>query len=200
MTKILAQGAEATLKHVDNKVIKERIKKSYRHEDIDNKLRKQRTRKEAKLLKKLETLDFPAPKLISVDEKDMIIEMEFIKGKLVKDILDKQPELAEQIGELLGILHDNNIIHADLTTSNMILKENKIFFIDFGLSFHSLKEEDKAVDLHLLAQAMESKHYKIFPEVFEMALQGYKNSNSSGKVLKRLEIVNSRGRYKKKKN
>ncbi len=68
----------------------------------------------------------------------------------------------KEIGNLIGKMHNQNIIHGDLTTSNMIVNSNekKIYFIDFGLSFFSEKIEDKAVDLHLLKRALESKHLK----------------------------------------
>ena len=52
--KIIRQAAEAIIYRHGNEVIKERIKKSYRIDDIDLKLRKSRTRKEAKLLEKVE--------------------------------------------------------------------------------------------------------------------------------------------------
>jgi len=199
MAKIIAQGAEAILKKEKDTIIKERISKSYRHKDIDLRLRKHRTRREAKILRKLEELDFPAPKVLDSDDKDMIIEMEFLRGDLVKDILDKKPELSKEIGRLLAILHNNDIIHADLTTSNMILKDNKVCFIDFGLSFISLKDEDKAVDLHLLSRAMESKHHMIFPGCFNLALEAYsKEYKEPNKILKRLVKVEKRGRYKQK--
>ena len=81
----------------------------------------------------------------------------------------------------------------------MILsKENKIFFIDFGLSFFSDKTEDKAVDLHLLKKALESKHYKIFEECFKAALEGYKKSDNYEAIIKRFQIVEKRGRYKER--
>ena len=51
--KILQQGAEAIISLQQGKVHKKRIKKSYRLKEIDEKLRKLRTRKEAKLLEKL---------------------------------------------------------------------------------------------------------------------------------------------------
>jgi Kae1-associated kinase Bud32 len=90
------------------------------------------------------------------------------------------------------------IIHGDLTTSNMILN-SEVFFIDFGLSFFSEKVEDKAVDLHLLRQALESKHYKVWEECFTAVRQGYEGTaNDAELVLKRLEVVESRGRYKRK--
>jgi len=97
------------------------------------------------------------------------------------------------------MLHNHLIIHGDLTTSNMILNK-EIYFIDFGLSFFSEKAEDKAVDLHLLKEGLESKHYRIWEECFRCALEAYrKEANKSSETLKRLEIVEKRGRYRAKK-
>jgi len=194
--KIIKQGAEAILYLEKDYLVKERIKKSYRIDDIDKKLRKFRTRREAKLLQKTES----TPKVFDVDDKKMIIKMEFIEGKLLKDILDnmhksKRNTLLKDIGKKIAKMHDEDIIHGDLTTSNMILK-GKIYFIDFGLGFHSKKIEDKAVDLHLLKQALESKHYKHFEESFKEVIEGYKLSKNWKEVLNRLEKVEKRGRYK----
>jgi len=61
-SKLIAQGAEARLYQKDKILIKDRIKKSYRIEEIDNNLRKSRTRRESKVLKKLEILNFPSPR------------------------------------------------------------------------------------------------------------------------------------------
>ena len=196
--KIIKQGAEAILYREDNCLIKERIRKSYRIDDIDIKLRKSRTRKEAKLLEKTEN----SPKVFDVDEKNMKIKMEFIDGKLIKDILDNMHKddrnnLMREIGGKIAKMHDGNIIHGDLTTSNMILRD-KVYFIDFGLGFDSSRTEDKAVDIHLLKQALESKHYKHFEESFREVLEGYKISRNWKEVLNRLEKVEKRGRYKGK--
>ena len=200
MDKIIGRGAEAILYLENNKLIKERIKKSYRIDEIDEKLRKYRTRSEARLM---QNSGINVPKIISVNDKTMKIEMEFIEGKLIKNILDNLnekeiEELCEHIGEQIAILHDNNIIHSDLTTSNMILKEGKVYFIDFGLGFKSLRIEDKAVDLHLLKQALESKHYKVFEECFDAILKGYKKSVNYNETMERLKKVEQRGRYKRK--
>lgn len=196
--KIIKQAAEAIIYKDNDKIIKERIKKSYRIDDIDVKLRKFRTRREAKLLEKVEN----SPKVYNADEKNMKIVMEFIDGKLIKDILDnlnknKRNLLLREIGGKIAKMHDNNIIHGDLTTSNMILKD-KVYFIDFGLGFNSARIEDKAVDLHVLKQALESKHYKHFEESFKEVLEGYKLSKNWKEVLNRLEKVEKRGRYKRK--
>ena len=172
---------------------------AYRLKEIDDKLRKFRTRREAKVLNKLEEIKFPAPRLQSMCDQAMQLRMDMVNGNKLRDVLYKEPvALSEEIGRKVGIMHANGIIHGDLTTSNMIL-DKEIKFIDFGLSFFSEKEEDKAVDLHLLRQALESKHYDIWEKCFEAALRGYKESYpDSSVVLKRLEQVESRGRNKSK--
>ena len=196
---MIAQGAEAKLFLEDGRILKERFRKTYRIKEIDNKLRAFRTRREAKVLQKLAAINFPAPKLINSDEKENLV-IEKIEGKLIKDVLEKNyEELAIEIGKKVAMLHNNLIIHGDLTTSNMILS-NEVYFIDFGLSFFSEKPEDKAVDLHLLKEALESKHYKMWKECFEIIISSYKKeAKKSPETLKRLEAVEKRGRYRAKK-
>jgi len=194
--KILQQGAEAVILQKNNKVIKRRIKKSYRLAEIDEKLRTRRTKKEAKLLEKTSNL-IPVPKLIKSDNKEEIV-MEFISGRKLSEHLDNlknKEKIMEQVGKSVSILHNSNIIHADLTTSNMILKNNKVYIIDFGLSFHSTRIEDKAVDLHLLKQALEAKHFSYWKKLFTSFLRGYKTRNKE-KILTQLKKVEARGRYK----
>src|SRR3989338_4538184 len=197
--KLIAQGAEARLFLEENKILKNRFPKSYRIREIDDKLRGFRTRREAKILQKLEAINFPAPKLIKNDEKENLI-IEKINGRLIKDILEKSDykKLCSGIGKKIAILHNNLIIHGDLTTSNMIFNK-ETYFIDFGLSFFSEKSEDRAVDLHLLKEGLESKHYKIWEACFKSALDAYrKEAKRSEDILKRLEVVEKRGRYRAK--
>jgi Kae1-associated kinase Bud32 len=197
----IAQGAEALLiKTSPTTLVKDRVPKSYRLPFLDQKIRKSRTRRETKILTKASSL-IPVPKLISSDDIEKI-EMEFIPGKKLSDNLDTLTNafsICKKIGKQISILHDNNIIHGDLTTSNMILsntKPQKLYFIDFGLSFTSHRPEDKAVDLHLIKQALEAKHFKHFKTFFKAVIEGYKSSPNSSIVLKQLEKVEARGRYK----
>jgi len=197
---IIQQGAEAIILKEKNKVIKRRVKKSYRIPQLDEKIRKLRTRSETKLLKKASEI-ISIPKIEKSDEKLKEIVMDFIDGKKLSDNLDKFPktkqlEICEKIGRSVAKLHSKDIIHGDLTTSNMILKEKKIYFIDFGLGFISHKYEDKAVDLHLLRQALEAKHFKHWQDLFEKVLKGYKEYKEFKIVLERLKAVEKRGRYK----
>ncbi len=197
---LIGHGAEAVIRLNGNEVVKERISKSYRHPEIDEDLRKTRTRREAKVISKLKEAGVPCPELKEMDDSEMKVVMEFIDGDKVRDVLHNNPEkLGEEIGEILGKMHNANIIHHDLTTSNMILRNEKIHFIDFGLSFFSQKAEDKAVDIHLLDRAMESYHHKIYPACFDAAIRGYKKSCAThSEVLSRFEQVKSRGRNKNK--
>ncbi|NCO11283.1 Kae1-associated kinase Bud32 [Candidatus Pacearchaeota archaeon CG_4_9_14_0_2_um_filter_39_13] len=211
--KIIAKGAEAVIEKSEKKVVKTRIVKGYRHPILDEKLRKLRTRSEAKILEKASQI-IPVPKIISADEKTKIIELEFVAGKKLSDNLEKldYSKLCRQIGSSLAKLHDAGLIHGDLTTSNLIYKEEnktqqneqrliskigKVYFIDFGLGFHSNKIEDKAVDLHLIKKALEARHSKIHEKAFRSVLEGYKSAKDYKKIIKQLEKVEARGRYKK---
>lgn len=211
--KIIAQGAEAILIRKDDLLLKRRIKKSYRHPSLDFMLRASRTRYEARILEKASRL-INVPRIKAIDgmtskplEPETEIEMEFIDGRLLSEHLDKLNrryalKVCNIIGRQIAALHDADIIHGDLTTSNMILKQeknqDKVYFIDFGLAFHSARLEDKAVDLHLLRQALESRHFKRAKALFEAVLAGYASKNAQ-KVIERLKKVEARGRYKGKK-
>ena len=193
MKQQIAQGAEAILtKTSETTLIKDRIPKLYRLQELDNKIRKSRTKKETKLLEKASKL-IPTPKILSTssDNKggvskggaggDFKIKMQFIKGKKLSEHLETIPnpeEICKIIGEQIAKLHDADIIHGDLTTSNMIIKD-KIYFIDFGLGFISNKIEDKAVDMHLLRQALEAKHFTIHKECEKIILKNYNSKNTN---------------------
>lgn len=197
--KIIGRGAEAILLKKGSCLIKDRIKKSYRLPVLDKKLRRSRTKHEAKLLEKSSSL-ISVPKILETDNKEKIT-MQFIEGKKLSEWLDKLKnieEVCKKIGKNTALLHDSDIIHGDLTTSNMIYKEKeqKVYFIDFGLGFHSTRIEDKAVDLHLLKQALEAKHFLHWKKLFSAVLDGY-NSKDKTKVLEQLKKVEARGRYKK---
>jgi len=217
--KIIQQGAEAIISLENNNIIKNRIKKLYRIDFLDKKLRKSRTKSESKIMGKLKSI-INVPKII--ETKDNQIVMEYIEGKKLSDSLDNlknKNEIAEKIGNEIAKLHDNDIIHGDLTTSNIIYVENsntssanhdelknslviskklnnfKVYFIDFGLGFHSKRIEDKAVDLHLIRQALEAKHFLYWKQLFESIIKGY-NPKDKDKILEQFKKVESRGRYK----
>jgi TP53 regulating kinase-like protein len=195
---LISQGAEAVIYRDGNEIVKNRVAKSYRLPAVDSLLRGFRTRREAKVISKLNSLGIHSPKLIRMDDKEMVLRMEFIDGTKLRDCLEKDAvKYGSVIGKNIALMHQNDIVHGDLTTSNMILHGKAIYMIDFGLSFFSKKVEDKAVDLHLLRCALESKHNTVFESCFNSALKSYaENYADSAAVVKRLEMVEKRGRNK----
>src|SRR3989344_1616130 len=194
----ISQGAEAVIYDAAAGIMKDRIQKAYRLPEIDVRLRKFRTRREAKVLEKLAALGFPAPRIISMDDRKMQLMMGKIPGKKLRDVLERSDYrlLAAEIGRKVALLHNHHLIHGDLTTSNMILG-TEVYLIDFGLSFFSHKLEDQAVDLHLLKQALESTHCRIAAECWSAAAEAYRKAAKEGEaVLRRLTLVEKRGRYK----
>jgi TP53 regulating kinase and related kinases len=198
--KVLAQGAEAKLFLQGTTVVKDRFSKAYRQPELDLDLRKTRTRREAKVLTTLKEQGIIAPSLIQADDKDMKVSMSFLEGPLLKAEWDSQwRQHAPQFGKIIAKIHTLNIIHGDLTTSNVIVTNHGLGLIDFGLSFFSTKVEDMAVDLHVLKQALTSKHHAVAEESFAILLNEYVKGSKEGKaVLARLTEVEQRGRYKMK--
>lgn len=191
--KLISQGAEAKIYEDSDRIVKERPEKSYRLKEIDSQLRKSRTNREAKVLKKLADAGILVPKLIRKEDNTII--MENLQGEKLRDAFEQDAEhWGVEIGKIIRKVHDLGIIHGDLTTSNIIVKDGQIYLIDFGLSFFSEKDEDKAVDLHLLEQAIESKHHRTASRALEAVHKGYNDEE----VLKRLEKVKARGRNKSK--
>lgn len=194
--KQIASGAEAIILKTESGVIKKRIPKSYRISFIDNKLRKSRAKKELKVLTKLKNHGLNVPIGKSAGMYD--IELEYIDGIKVRDCLFQNLDfLSKEIGIFVAKMHDLDLIHGDLTTSNMIYSNNKLYFIDFGLSQTTSKVEDKAVDLHLLKHALESYHHDCCDLSFKLILEEYcKICSNSSLVIERLNIVELRGRNK----
>jgi len=203
---VLGRGAEAIVTLSHGVVVKERVKKNYRHQVLDHALRKSRTSMEASLLLKARRAGVHVPALIQ--KKEYSLAMELLKGDLLKKVLDaKEREknvnsfltrVGEMIGEGLCKLHENNIVHGDLTTSNLIFDGERVYFFDFGLGGHSRRVEDMATDLRTFKQSLESAHHKHANTIFNALLKAYVKHNPvlSKKVLTRFNKIEQRGRYK----
>jgi len=207
MHKIISQGAEAKL-YLEKKregdeettvLVKDRVKKGYRIQELDHKIRSQRTRHEASLISRARRSGVAAP--LVMETNDFSIIMEYIKGDRIKDILnemsDKERMLIYQlIGEAAAKLHSAGIIHGDMTTSNMILKDGRLYVIDFGLGKFSKKPEDQATDLYVLFEAFKSTHFKHMERAWANVLKVYKQKYpNANEVLKRIEKIKHRRRY-----
>jgi TP53 regulating kinase-like protein len=205
---LIKKGAEASLYleewHNRKVIMKRRLPKRYRIQELDREIRSQRTVHEPQVIHKAKEAGVPTPTIFMVDVAEANIIMEFVEGKQVKQVLDDLPaeerlRLSRHIGKLIGRLHKHGIIHGDLTTSNMILTPyGKVFFVDFGLSERSTELETRGVDLHLMKRAFQSTHYKHAKECFEAIMEGYAGvvgKEEAKKVLEKIREIERRGRY-----
>lgn len=190
-----AEGAEATITVEGSTVVKDRHAKRYRHPVLDERLRTERTDLEARLLRKARTAGVPVPAVESVEETRIV--MERVTGTVLRDVFAEREELWPVIGEHVARLHRRDIIHGDLTTSNMVVDGDDLVFIDFGLGSFSDRTEDRATDLHLLRQMLHSSHTDVAEEAMAAILDGYREESGDGEaVVERMRAVAKRGRYK----
>jgi len=201
----LYKGAEAeifTSTYLGKEVVKKRrIPKGYRLPDIDKKLRSYRTKEEAKLIVEARKAGVSVPIIYDVDLEECIITMEYVRGDRIKDIIsklskDERRDVCIKIGQSIARLHNQGIIHGDITTSNMILLDGRVYFIDFGLGEFNSEIEARGVDLHLLMEAFSSAHSE-YRDLFDYVLEGYKSEYRGNfkEIKRKIEDIIRRGRY-----
>ena len=207
--KLLKKGAEACLFlsedwHGRKAVIKMRIPKGYRPEELDKQIRSYRTVHEPQLMHEAKAAGVPTPLIYMVNVPEAAIVMEYVEGQQIKQLLNsvfkaERHDLCVEIGTSIAHLHKEGLIHGDLTTSNMILSpDGRIFFVDFGLGEKNIELEAQGVDLHLLKRALQSTHYMFWEECFQNVLCGYTSIvgvELAEKVYEKIREIERRGRY-----
>jgi Kae1-associated kinase Bud32 len=179
------------------------VVKGYRHPDLDRSLQIFRIKNEVRLMFEARRAGISVPVIYSVDLAENRIVMQEVSGSRVKDALEQLPEeeakgVCERIGEIAGRLHANDIVHGDLTTSNMLLEDDQIVVIDFSLGSKSSELEDKGVDMHLLEEAFHSAHYRR-SGLYDSVTEAYAKTYSDGwSVLEKVKEIEKRGRYTRK--
>lgn len=206
--KLIAKGAEAELFLQSmwlgrDVLVKRRVEKRYRIPELDNSIREYRTIRESEIIHRAKSLGVPTPILYLVDVPRATIYMEYVRGELIRELLDdlqrdERLSLFRDIGVLVGKLHRGGVVHGDLTTSNMILtKGGRIYFVDFGLAEVSVEVERRGVDLHLMRRMLMSTHYRYADECFQTFLEGYHEvmGEEAAEVVKKIGEIERRGRY-----
>ena len=201
--KILKKGAEADVYisswNGKKSVLKIRKEKKYRNSSLDTRIRKQRTIREAQIISHVKSFGISTPLIYFVNYKNFSIYMQYVKGKLIRDMDEKFiPKTCLQIGMIVGTLHQNGIMHGDLTTSNFILTSKHLFLIDFGLANRTEKPDDHAVDLRLFKEILNSAHANVMKKSWKNFITGYEKSvgkKHCKKILELVSVIESRGRY-----
>lgn len=204
---LLRKGAEACLyrdSYLGFQVVrKQRVPKPYRHHELDRKIRTERTILEGRLLNEAKRGGVPTPALYQIDTQESTLVMEYLDGTTLRDSVPsmRKPEISkafEQFGEYVAELHNDGIVHGDLTTSNVIVDDGGgLCIIDFGLGDFSPELEARGVDLHLLLRTLESSHHEVLAESWASFQKGYrrKYKGKSDQVLEKVREIRRRGRY-----
>ena len=205
---LIRKGAEASIFleewHGKQVVLKTRLAKTYRVDRLDYSIRVARTSREAHLLHDCKRAGVPTPSVYEVDTVTCTIVMDYVNGPRLKEALSGMSDWSLRrtcilVGSLVGRLHSGGIVHGDLTTSNMILRDGrKMFLIDFGLSDYSSESEARGVDLLLMNRAFKSTHFALHSKAFEGVVEGYRRvmgRKEAECVLAKMHEIEKRGRY-----
>ena len=191
------RGAEAIVETIEWNgqivISKMRNKRGYRHPALEKRLVVERLRSESRIMERLISQGVPVPAIFSVNTSDNSIFMEFIEGQTLERALrgkDFKKHLI-QTAHLLSRIHSLNVVHGDPTTSNFLVND-KIYAIDFGLSSISDDDEDRASDLRVFLESLDSHHSEINGR--NIFLEAY-SKGASKSVLEALKVLELRGRY-----
>jgi Kae1-associated kinase Bud32 len=205
----IARGAEASVRRVDwlgfAAILKERDSKSYRPKALDERLRKERTRNEARLLVDARRTGVRTPVVYDVDLAKGRIIMEELVGPTLKELLeqhaDDEAALADPVrafGVALGTLHAGGISHGDLTSSNVLFPEGPNgppAFIDLSMGAKGAGIEELGIDLHLVEEDLKALHPK-GELLLETFFDGYVAGNPNGHKDVRARGKEIRGRVR----
>ena len=192
------RGAEATVTVEGDRVVKRRVPKAYRHPDLDDRLRGERTRAEARLTSAARRVGVPTPVVHDVDPETGTLVLQRVGSDDLAAGLT--PDRCRAVGRHLATLHGAGFVHGDLTTRNVRIRgggaddnDADVFLIDFGLGYHTRHVEDHAMDLHVFrgSVAGTATDPSALLDAFEA---GYTDAGDEA-VLERLREIEGRGRY-----
>ena len=105
-------------------------------------------------------------------------------------------DIGAQVGKAVAKMHDGGLIHGDLTTSNILIRDDDdrtVVIIDFSLASNSIIAEDKGVDLYVLERAITVTHSS--QALFERVMTAYRRASSQwSSSFNKFAEVRTRGR------
>lgn len=204
---LLYKGAEADVVKADwcglPAVYKVRKRLPYRLPELDSEIRRQRTLHEGEMIRSARRAGVATPYLYFVDPARTTIVMEFVEGERMKSLVSSLPAresaaLFVSLGADVAHLHAAGIMHGDLTTANVLRRNGELVFVDFGLSVHSSRVEDHAVDLRLIKETIVGAHSEVAQSALASLFEGYgevAGEERTKAVVRQLRAIERRGRY-----
>ncbi|MFA5929402.1 MAG: KEOPS complex kinase/ATPase Bud32 [Candidatus Micrarchaeia archaeon] len=187
------KGAEAILTktHVLGFVAVEKFRprKGYRASALDEKIRRERTRREARLLARAKGAGAICPVVYEVS--DFAIRMKFLEGEMLYHAMRKRaitPGELSSAARILAALHSVDVVHGDFTPANLMNTQAGMAVIDFGLGSISHDVEDKGTDVVMMEKALGGKAGRAF-------VLAYSRAGGKPSVVKMSEEIGKRGRY-----
>ncbi|MCI4336717.1 MAG: Kae1-associated serine/threonine protein kinase [Thermoplasmata archaeon] len=207
----VSRGAEASLRRVEwmgrPALLKERDAKNYRPKELDDRLRRERTRTEARLLVEARRLGVRTPLVYDIDLAKHRLVLEELPGPTLKQLLDEHSADAtaalsgavERFGRALGQLHGGGISHGDLTSSNVLFPAGAggpPALLDLSMGSRNAGLEELGIDLHLVEEDFRS----LLPEpepLLKAFFRGYEAGNPvrAKEVRARAKEIRGRVRY-----
>ncbi len=185
-------------------VIKRRVRKKYRIPELDERIRRERTTREATALRDAKKAGVRSPSILQIDLQEFSISMSYVEGEVARTYLDDMPnrdrtEILHEIGRQIGKMHESGLVHGDMTTSNIVISKDIVpFILDFGMSSHSTDAEDRGTDLHLLQRSISTSHAFDLRRSERLIFDGYREklgSVSASASLRKQKEIARRGRY-----
>jgi Kae1-associated kinase Bud32 len=206
----VSRGAEASLHAVEwlglPALRKDRETKAYRPKNLDERLKRERTRNEVRLLTEGRRLGVRTPIVYDIDLPRHRLILEQLPGPTLKDLLEAaKQDLApveapvRALGRAIGRLHAGGISHGDLTSSNVLYPdgaEGPAALLDLSMGSRNAGVEERGIDLHLVEEDLKALHPK-GDALFRIFLEGYAEGNPQGhaEVRKRAREIRGRVRY-----
>ena len=186
------RGAEAVVDLAPPTATKRRLAKTYRHPDLDGRLRRRRTRTEARLTSEARRLGVPTPVIRDVDPPEGRLTLGHVGDADLRDALT-EPRV-QAVGRHLARCHEGGFVHGDPTPRNVrVGGSDRVFLIDFGLGYYTDDVEDYAMDLHVFEGALggTTDDAAALVGAFEDAYTAV----GDDRVVERLREIEGRGRY-----
>jgi N6-L-threonylcarbamoyladenine synthase/protein kinase Bud32 len=134
----------------------------------------------------------PTPVVRDVDVAEATLTFETVGERDLAAALT--PARARTVGEHLACLHRAGVVHGDPTVRNVRVGD-RIYFVDFGLGYHSGHVEDHAMDCHVFGGSVRGTATETDATATLSAFEEGYDAVGDDAVIGRLREIERRGRY-----